>query len=156
METIDEYDLGDVVPSSHAFFLPKDEGLEPAPFEVVGQTDESVEAVGSDVASSTQPCKTLPRAKPTLAEWRRRRSGSRVRHVKTAVCVVRLSDAKACFGRRTSPAPGSTQQPMQRRTQGPPTNLTPKILGTASSARDVVARRARGKRWIKGSGSRTC
>ena len=70
---------------------------------------------------------------------------SRVRYGTRTVRVVRLSDAKAGFGQRRSPAPGKQQELKQGRKGSPPKIFTTRAAGTTGSASDLIIKKAREK-----------
>ena len=150
LETIFDEEVGDDTPTTHVLVLPMNPDLGSAPFAVPSQSgppDEVGEEEGrsSGAASSMQP---TPKDKPKLDDWRRRRSVSRVRYRRRTVRVARLSDPKAGFGRRRSPAPGKPQELKQSRKDSPPKIFTTRFAVKTRSASDFISRKARERQSV--------
>ena len=101
-EIVFQDEPGSEPPITHVFFLPSDDNLGPAPFPVAGQSDPSdeVQAAGAEEEGEVGAGSSSAQRKTQLADWRQRRSVSRVRSGKRTVYVVRLVSPRAGFGRR--------------------------------------------------------
>ena len=82
------------------------------------------------------------RRQSKLEDWLRRRSISRAHYGKNTIRVIRMSDPKAGFGRRSSPAPGSSQLLKQSRKTSPVRIQSERIPGTTGPASEMVAKKA--------------
>ena len=154
MDTIREMELGEYIPITHVFILPKEESLPSASCPCVGKSDASDEEgvaklapgvsveEGTGASSSTATPKVEALAKRS---WRSRRSVSRIRYGQQVVQVLRLDDPKAGFGRRASPASGSYQLLKQSRKVSPPKTMTPRVPGTTGDACRMVEKKAKEK-----------
>ncbi|MFM7986450.1 MAG: hypothetical protein ACKPKO_44775, partial [Candidatus Fonsibacter sp.] len=127
----------EAVPITHALFVRDAEDLPSAPFHRAEKVDLDDEGsfypkIGSAVLKN--------KTKSLKANWRRRRSVSRVVFGRRMTRVIRLSDALVGFGRRKSPAPGSAQKLLVNRKKETRVTLIPTLVGTASSANETVSR----------------
>ena len=129
------------------FFVPdNDEKVDPAPFIVAQQPGLPGEPGASESEEEASRAQGRPkRSRAGLADWRKRRSASRIHYGKRTLRVVRLADAKAGFRRRRSPAPGTPQMMRQSRKVDAPVVLTNPVLGSTNSDSDAVRGKARAK-----------
>ena len=145
----EDSELGDDIPVAHALFLPTNEQLPSAPFPILGKWGPSDEFTAMFVEGVESMYESLPRPepsesgyrkKPMLEEWLRRRSVSRARYGKNTIRAIRLSETKAGFCRRSSPAPGTSQLLKQSRKTSPAKIKSEHIPGTTGPASDMVAK----------------
>ena len=127
----------EAVPITHALFIQDTQDLPSAPFPRLEKVDPEDEgSIYSKIGSTALKRKT----KSLKANWRRRRSVSRVVFGRKMTRVIRLSDPLVGFGRRKSPAPGSAQKLLVNRKKETPVTLIPTPIGTASSANETVSK----------------
>ena len=111
LSSIQEDELGDDVPTTHALFLPASDQLPSAPFPTLGKsgppdafTATFIEDAENAIESLLRPETAGSRCKwkPKQEDWLRPRSVPRVRYGRHTVRAIRISDPKVGFGRRSS------------------------------------------------------